>query len=135
MTHQSFPEPLVHRDAHDTEQAAADSVAGSAATVRNRVLTLLREAGGTGLTDDEGAEAYRRRHHVRDADRLTFGRRRHELEMAGLVDDSGQRRLTPRGRKAIVWVAATDVRVTSSVSTNTAAGVIASTQPVHGGLA
>lgn len=98
----TIPGPFAHRDGHDTEQAARDSIAGAAKTIRGQVLRLIVAAGPDGLTDDEGGQLFRSKYP--HADRLTFGRRRHELTVAGLVKKSGQRRKTPRGRNAIVWV-------------------------------
>ena len=86
-----------HHDGHDTEHAAADSVAHITGRLRSEVLHLLRAHPG-GLTDDEGGR-------LLGGDRLRFGRRRNELCDLGLVCDSGCRRLTPQGRKAVVWVA------------------------------
>jgi hypothetical protein len=85
----------VHRNAHDTELAAAESVRDVTGRLRIQVLNLLREH-PAGLTDDEGGA-------LMDGDRLTFGRRRQELVDAGLVKKTDLRRLTPRGRNAIVW--------------------------------
>lgn len=87
-----------HRFPMDTEQAAAESMKPTAATLRKRVLVLLREH-PEGLTDDEGAELLGVR------DRLTFGRRRQELCKAGLAHDTTKRRLSPSGRPAAVWAA------------------------------
>jgi hypothetical protein len=87
--------PYVHRDGHDTERAAADSMSRSAPVIRRRVLALLERV-PEGLTDDEGGA-------MLGGDRLQFGRRRHELVLMGLVRDSGHRRQTPSGRNAIVW--------------------------------
>lgn len=89
-------EGRTHGKPHDTETAAAFSIAEHAKTMRERALKLLRD-NPDGLTDDEGAKA------LGWGDRLTFGRRRQELCMAGLVGDTGRRRPTPHGRKAIVW--------------------------------
>lgn len=87
--------PAVHGDGSDTERAAAASVADVTGDLRLRVLGLLRDH-PDGLTDDEGGR-------LMGADRLRFGRRRHELVERGVVVDSGERRATPGGRSAIVW--------------------------------
>jgi hypothetical protein len=89
-----------HADGHDTEYAAAASVGAVTGRMRTRVYGLLLEH-RDGLTDDEGGRLLART--LPGADRLTFGRRRNELYLAGLVRDSGARRATPRGRSAIVW--------------------------------
>lgn len=88
----------VHTQGSDTEYAAARSVANVTGALRSKVLQLLKDTGARGLTDDEGGA-------LMDGDRLTFGRRRNELADLGLVKDSGERRKTPRGRSAVVWVA------------------------------
>lgn len=85
-----------HRNGRDTELDAANAVAAKTGTRRREVIRLLSLA-DDGLTDDEGGA-------LMGGDRLTFGRRRSELCSAGLVKDSGQRRVTPYGRMAIVWV-------------------------------
>lgn len=90
--------PPVHAHGHDTEHEAADSVAAVTGALRRQVMALL-VSHEDGLTDDEGGV-------LMGGDRLDFGRRRQELYRRGLVADSGVRRLTPRGRKAIVWILA-----------------------------
>lgn len=90
----------VHREPGDTEAAAAVSMRAHAKPLRELVLDLLR-LHPDGLTDDEGASYLVVR--FPRADRLTWGRRRQELCLAGLVVDSGRRRDTPSGRRAIVW--------------------------------
>lgn len=98
------PGPFAHTDGHDTEHAAAASVRLSSKTIATKVLSLLVEAGELGLTDDEGAQLLTARYGFA-GDRLTFGRRRHELRVAGRVAKTGLRRRTPSGRQAIVWAA------------------------------
>jgi hypothetical protein len=85
--------PGVHRDAQDTEIAASELAAKTAGAGCQRVLAMLREADWRGLTDLEG-----------QADYFSFPKRRCDLYHAGLVVDSGQRRPTPRGSVAIVWI-------------------------------
>jgi hypothetical protein len=65
-------------------------------TQRARVLEAIRSAGRRGLTDEE----------IEDALHLggnTERPRRKELEEAGLILGSGDRRDTSTGRAAIVW--------------------------------
>lgn len=64
-------------------------------------LAEIRAAGIAGLTVDE----LHGRH--LEADRGTLARRVTDLRQAGLVVDSGRRRLTRRGLPAIVWTATT----------------------------
>lgn len=90
-----------HRFGHDTEKAAARTV--DAPRLRDAVMQLLRSA-PRGLTDDEGADLMRRNGYE-GADRLTFGRRRNELQKQGLVVKTSERRPTPHGKSAIVWKA------------------------------
>jgi hypothetical protein len=61
------------------------------------VLTALAAAGDRGMIDHDH-EA------VNGLKQDTAGKRRGELAADGLVVDSGTRRKTPRGSKAIVWV-------------------------------
>jgi uncharacterized protein YeeX (DUF496 family) len=87
----------VHVDGHDTEHAAAKSIS-DVKTRRAKALQALQDALPGGLTDDEGGD-------IIGGDRLDFGRRRNELVIRGAVVATEERRLTPRGRKAIVWQA------------------------------
>jgi hypothetical protein len=87
-----------HHDGTDTERAAAVRVAPRAGTQRAKVLAWLRQVGLSGATDYElwlaGIGA---RPHVP-------GTRREELIADGWpIIDSGRRRLTDTGNKAIVW--------------------------------
>jgi hypothetical protein len=84
-----------HRNGHDTEVAAAESVAPRSGTQRARVLELFRS--GRGWTDYELGEAL----HLF---RWVAGTRRGELIRDGWpIEDSGDRRMTDTGTKAIVW--------------------------------
>jgi hypothetical protein len=92
----------MRRDPVDTEREAAQSTAPLVKSLRQCVLQLLRDH-TEGLTDDQGAELLNLRFGLPYVDRLTFGRRRQELCKAGLAHDSGRRRPSARGRRAIVW--------------------------------
>lgn len=61
------------------------------------VLNALAAAGDVGMIDHDHEP-------VNGLKQDTAGKRRGELAADGLVVDSGQRRKTPRGAKAIVWV-------------------------------
>lgn len=67
-------------------------------TVRNLVYDALCDAEDQGLTDLE-LEA------LLNLSGSSIRPRRRELEVAGLIWDSGQTRVTPSGRAAVVWVA------------------------------
>lgn len=75
-------------------QEAARSVEGGAATLRARVLDLLRRVGP--LTDEEMQERLPMPPNTQRPRRL-------ELVAGGLVEDSGTTRPTRSGRQATVW--------------------------------
>lgn len=84
----------------DTSREAAERVEPVAETERGRVLALLREnAYQDGLTDEEMQSSL-------DMNPSTQRPRRIELVRSGHVVDSGERRKTEAGRRAVVWVAA-----------------------------
>ena len=87
-----------HERHSDTSIAAALSVLETAPTKRARVYRAIRVAGDAGATDDEleGVTGWRHQ---------TVSARRRELVLLRAVEDSGRRRLTTSGRKAVVWVA------------------------------
>jgi hypothetical protein len=91
---------LHHRNAGDTELAAAESMAPHTSRMQNLVLGLI-SASEDGLTDHELYAA------AADVGVVmaqpAHVARRNELVRAGLVLDSGVRRMTPYHRKAIVW--------------------------------
>jgi hypothetical protein len=70
---------------------------GIAGALCQRVLGYIRERGAVGATDAETQEAL-------GMLTQTETPRRRALAQSGAVVDSGQRRLTPSRRKAIVWV-------------------------------
>jgi hypothetical protein len=88
-----FP-PHVSRE---TSFEAALSMEESAPTLRAKVLTAVRESGMWGFTDEELQE------HLAMPPNTQRPRRR-ELELKGLVVNSGMRRRTRSGRNAVVWV-------------------------------
>lgn len=81
-----------------TSHVAAQAVKSKAATVRDEVLNLLRQAPytSTGLTPDQAAD-------ILNISILTIRPRFSELACAGLICDSGIRRANRSGRNAIVW--------------------------------
>lgn len=82
----------------DTSHAAARDAAPNAQTNRALALRLLRDH-PNGLTDFELAA-------LTGLQQTSIGKRRGELRDAGLVYDTGERRPSPSGSKAIVWGAA-----------------------------
>lgn len=84
-----------HQRHSDTSLDAALSVAADVPNLRDRVLACLL-AHPDGLTDEEMQAAL-------SMNPNTQRPRRVELIEAGLVEDSGARRLTVAGRKAVVW--------------------------------
>lgn len=83
---------------HTTSREASESVRASAAGMEADVLELLRSVWPDGMTDAE-IEAHS------GLGPNTARPRRVGLVLKGLVRDSGQRRPTPSGRAARVWVA------------------------------
>lgn len=79
-----------------TSESAAEGMRGSAATLRAKVLALLRSQ-PNGLTDEEMQQAL-------GMNPSTQRPRRIELVTAGFVIDSGATRKTRSGRNAVVWV-------------------------------
>jgi hypothetical protein len=86
-----------HWNASDTEQEAAMQIQPRSGTWRAKVLEEITRAGDDGATDWEL--------HVRTGGLLyTIAPRRNELLNDGWIRDSGRRRVTPNGTRAIVWV-------------------------------
>ena len=86
-----------HQVGRDTSLEAAKKVKPLVGGKAAQVLDCLRKAGDRGLTDREIQRAL-----VMPVS--TEVPRRRELVLKGLVKDSGQRRRTPTGYKATVWV-------------------------------
>ena len=82
----------------DTSTAAAISQEPSLASTQYKILSIIRYYATSGCTDDELEGVTGLRHQSVSA-------RRRELVLAGLVVDSGERRLTSSGRMATVWKA------------------------------
>lgn len=85
-------------NATDTSQAAAASVANDTETVRNHVWSYVRSTGLLGATCDDVEQRLGLRHQTASARLWELN---HKL---GLIGDSGRRRPTTTGRRAIVWV-------------------------------
>ena len=87
----------VPHNGRPTSQAAARSMAGEINNLRMRVFAFIRDTGEHGATGEEIEHALHGTHQ-------TISARPGEPEKAGLVRDSGRKRLTASGRLAIVWV-------------------------------
>jgi len=81
-----------------TSHAAAGEIRSDAGRLRQAVWAFIRARGDHGATDSEIQTDLQL---AGDTQRP----RRWELQRAGLIVDSGQRRRTPTGRKAVVWIA------------------------------
>lgn len=86
-----------------TSRSAAEAIANVAHTFKAKVYEAIAKAGERGMTDEECARSLL-------LDPNTQRPRRVKLVEEKLVVDSGQRRQTLGGRKAIVWVAAQFLR-------------------------
>lgn len=82
-----------------TSREAAIEIYPKAGTLRASVYEALAQAGDAGLTDEQIGQQIRMGGN-------TVRPRRVELVEKGLVRDSGRRRETGSGRKAVVWVCA-----------------------------
>jgi hypothetical protein len=93
------PTPLAVRERDpDTSVAAAVKAATRAKRSRLRADILkAHQANPAGLTDDQLDEL------LVDDDRGTIARRRKDLVVDGILEDSGMRRRTRRNADAIVW--------------------------------
>lgn len=82
-----------------TSKDAAKSMERKASALRLRVLAELQVRGDTGATCDELERALQLSHQTASA-------RLREMALAKSIVDSGAKRATRSGRKAIVWHAA-----------------------------
>ena len=92
----SHPVGLPHSGSDTSREAAERMVAGASAQAA-RVFQFISKCGEEGATD----------HEIQSALAMTGDRerpRRWSLQRAGLIRDSGQRRKSPAGRQAIVWI-------------------------------
>ena len=92
-----YPETPGHRHI-DTSIDAAAVIAPHCGRLQRMALQAVRDAGDAGLTTDELSELLR-------VDRGSVQPRTSELKLMGLIRDSGARRQSANGKKAIVWVA------------------------------
>ena len=95
-----YPETPGHRGI-DTSVSAADAIANSSSRLQRTALFAIREVGPRGLTTQELA----------DRTGIEFSSiqpRTTELRRKGLIQDSRQRRPNRNGKRAIVWIAASN---------------------------
>jgi len=89
-----------HQKHSDTSTGAADQLPEERRrTLRARVMAKIAASGDDGATDEEIQIAF-------EMEGNTERPRRRELQLGGLIVDSGRRRLTTSGRQAVVWVTA-----------------------------
>jgi hypothetical protein len=79
-----------------TSSEAYASIESDSAQMRYRVLREIKRRGEQGATCDEIERALRMIHQ-------TCSARVRELFLRSEIEDSGRKRETPRGRRAIVW--------------------------------
>jgi hypothetical protein len=91
---EEYPHQPRYRRNSDTSAAAAVAVKLKAATLRNRILAVLRR--GAELTPDEMAETI-------GEDLLAVRPRFSELYRLGQIEKTGERRDNEPGCKAAVW--------------------------------
>jgi len=82
----------------ETSRQAAAEIATRLSAIQQDILAHLQRSGEHGGTCDELEEAMRLRHQ-------TCGPRLRELALSGAIVDTGMRRKTRSGRRAIVWLA------------------------------
>ena len=80
----------------ETSEEAAKSI--DAGSIRSRVHKIIEDMDCLGATDEELERRLSMRHQ-------TVSARRRELVLMGRVKDSGVKRRTTSGRKAVVWIA------------------------------
>ncbi len=80
-----------------TSREAADQIESQLNKLQQEVLSFLQGRGEYGATDEEIQKAL-------DMAQNTERPRRRELQLKDLVCDSGHKRLTSSGRRAVVWV-------------------------------
>lgn len=95
------PPTLPYQPHSETSKAAAVAMQDSAETLKGMVLALFKRAGRVGMTDGELISMMPAR-----CCESSVRPRRIGLVDDGVVVDSGQKRHSPSGRQATVWVLA-----------------------------
>lgn len=87
----------IHKNAQETSRIAASNVLPKTGTKRRQTYELIKDSGMFGLCDHEIEEKTGWLH--QSASSIRNG-----LMRDGWIKDSGQRRTTPSGNPAIVWI-------------------------------
>ena len=87
---------LARRENPDTSHAAAQAILAQLPHLQQAVYVFALMKGADGFTDEEMLQWFM-------SHSSTYRSRRSELTRAGLIVDSGRRRLLPTRRHAIVW--------------------------------
>lgn len=91
----NWDKPPVGRNSPETSQQAADSISDQASRLAKIALAYISHNGGLTCAEVEAQTGMSHQ---------TASARIWELQRKGKIKDSGQRRKTPSGRNAIVWV-------------------------------
>ena len=94
-----YPNAPGHQDT-DASKAAAESMVGTAATLRKKVYAVIYGSAGKGMTAEEVSSKLGLAGPHKTTPRIS------ELRNKGMITDTGKRRENSSGRSAIVWVAA-----------------------------
>ena len=94
-----------HQKHSQTSRTAAAAIIPTATTKRMKVLRFIREHGGA--TDEEIQKGI-------PMPASTERPRRRELQLQGMVMDSGKTRPTESGRSAVVWVCSENLDTTGN---------------------
>ena len=86
-----------HQRHSDTSREAAIEKLSTAQIDRAKVYRYIKDRGVIGATDEEIQDGL-------GMDGNTERPRRRELQLAGLIEDSGSKMPTRKGRRAVVWV-------------------------------
>ena len=97
----NYPNSPGYAQGSATSKAAAEALSGHG-EISSAVLRAVRDAGSHGLIVDEGKIIIERALE-RDFDRSTIAARFTELKILGLIEETNQRRKTPRERMAAVF--------------------------------
>ncbi len=95
-----YPAPAVARNARETSRAAAEKVAPHVETKARMVLEAIEQAGRAGAI---GLTCYEVECRLQMCHQTASARIADLHKKLGLIEDSGEKRPTASGCKAIVW--------------------------------